>query len=75
MKDDNRRVEEEIIRLKTKVDQLRKVLTQQDRNRQSTHQRTQVVGQVQQVCNLFFYYAAFGIINGTYGSIIDGWLS
>jgi len=48
LKDDNRRVEEEIIRLKTKVDQLRKVLTQQDRNRQSTHQRTQVVGQVQQ---------------------------
>jgi len=48
LKDDNRRVEEEIIRLKTKVDQLRKVLTQQDRNRQTTHQRTQVVGQVQQ---------------------------
>lgn len=48
LKDDNRRVEEDVIRLKTKVDQLRKVLTQQDRNIQSTHQRTQVVGQVQQ---------------------------
>merc|ERR1711953_542985 len=48
LKDDNRRVEEEIIRLKTKVDQLREVLTQQDRNRQTTHQRTQVVAQVQQ---------------------------
>jgi hypothetical protein len=34
LKDDNRRVEEECIRLKTKLEQLRKVLSQQDRNLQ-----------------------------------------
>merc|ERR1719277_934257 len=36
LKEDNRRVEEECIRLKTKLEQLRKVLAQQDRNQQVT---------------------------------------
>jgi len=36
LKEDNRRVEEECIRLRSKLDQLRKVLAQQDRNQQVT---------------------------------------